>query len=79
MTNPLQKYVDALDKPKQEEFVQQPITVPEANYLLKSLDYLAIFADRNSEPDLVEQPIHDYLEGKILDIAHYAPEEDTRG
>ena len=79
MTNPLQKYVDALDKPKQEEFVQQPITVPEANYLLKSLDYLAIFAKKHDEPALVEQPMHDNLEGKILDIAHYAPEEDTRG
>ncbi len=36
--NPLQKYVDALEHPK--DFVQPVITPTLAQYVLKALDYL---------------------------------------
>jgi hypothetical protein len=64
--NPLQKYVDNIDNP--QEYVQPLLSVEEGQYLLKSLDILAIRAE-----DYVEQPMHEELEQKMTDIILEAP------
>lgn len=75
MTNPLQKYVDQLDKP----YVQKPLTPRVAQYILKALDYLHIYSQKNNSPALVEQPLHDQTEADMIDIISYAPEEESDG
>ena len=70
--NPLQKYVDALDNPK--EFVQPDITPALAQYVLKALDYLEITGA--SQPGLVEREHHDAAESIMIDIISYAPEDE---
>jgi len=69
--NPLQKYVDALDK--KAPFIQPTINPTEAQYLLKALDFLQIWSTEHENK--VEQPIHDELEGKLTDIILDATEE----
>jgi hypothetical protein len=64
--NPLQKHVDNIDNP--QEYVQPLLSVEEGQYLLKSLDILAIRAE-----DYVEQPMHEELEQKMTDIILEAP------
>jgi len=75
MTNPLQKYVDKLDQP----YVQPPLTPRVAQYILKALDYLHIYSQKNNEPALIEQPLHEDTEAMITDVIMYAPEEDDDG
>lgn len=75
MTNPLQKYVDALDKP----YVQKPLTPRVAQYILKALDYLHIYSQKNNAPALVEQPLHDQTEADMIDVIQYASEEESDG
>lgn len=70
--NPLQKYVDALDGPK--EFVQPVITPALAQYVLKALDYLEISGA--SQQGLVEREHHDAAESIMIDIISYAPEDE---
>jgi hypothetical protein len=73
--NPLQKYVDELDK----EYVQPALTAQGGQYLLKALDYLVIYANRHEQPELVEQPRHDDLEDMLTNVIMHAPEEDVDG
>ena len=73
--NPLQKYLDQLEKP----YEQPPLTPRVAQYLLKALDYLHIYATKNNTPALVEQPLHDDTEALLTDVIMYAPEEETDG
>jgi len=75
MTNPLQKYVDKLDQP----YVQPPLTPRVAQYILKALDYLHIYSQKNNEPALIEQPLHEDTEAMITDVIMYAPEEESDG
>ena len=70
--NPLQKYVDALDNPK--EFVQPVITPTLAQYVLKALDYLEITGA--SHPGLVEREHHDTAESIMIDIISYALDDE---
>ena len=70
--NPLQKYVDAIDK----EYVQPALTAQVGQYLLKALDYLVIYANKHDQPELVEQPRHDDTEAMLTDVIMYAPEEE---
>lgn len=74
MENPLQKYVDALDK--QASYVQPPLTPRVAQYILKALDYLHIYSVKHGESALIEQPLHDKTEAMITDVIMYSPEED---
>lgn len=76
MTNPLQKYVDALDNPV--PYVQKPLTPRVAQYILKALDYLHIYSEKHQQPELVE-PIHDQVEADMVDVIAYAPEEEDDG
>jgi hypothetical protein len=69
MTNPLSKYLD-------QSYVQQPLTPRVAQYILKALDYLHIYSQKHNEPALIEQPLHDEVEGLITDVIIYAPEEN---
>jgi hypothetical protein len=73
--NPLQKYVDQFDKP----YVQAPLTPRVAQYILKALDYLHIYAQKQDEPALIEQPLHSEIEDEMVDIIAYAPEEQGDG
>lgn len=73
--NPLQKYLDQLETP----YEQPPLTPRVAQYLLKALDYLHIYATKNQTPALVEQPLHDQVEATLTDVIMYAPEEETDG
>jgi hypothetical protein len=77
MTNPLQKYVDALDNPV--PYQQKQITPRVAQYILKALDYLHIYSQKHDAPLLVEQPLHDQTEADMIDIIQYAPEEESNG
>ena len=77
MTNPLQKYVDALDNPV--PYVQKQITPRVAQYILKALDYLHIYSTERNVSALVEQPLHDQTEADMVDIIQYAPEEESDG
>lgn len=69
--NPLQKYVDAIDK--QELYVQPTISVRLAQYLLKSLDYLQIHAQHTDNPSIVEPDLHSEGEDAMTDIVLDAP------
>lgn len=70
--NPLQKYVEAIDNPK--EFVQPNISPALAQYIVKALDYLAIAA--STQPDLIEPKYHDRAESIMVDILCLAPEDE---
>ena len=70
MTNPLRKYVD------QPPYVQPTLTPRVAQYILKALDYLHIYSQKHDEPALIEQPLHEEVEGIITDVIIYAPEEN---
>jgi hypothetical protein len=69
MTNPLRKYLD-------QSYVQPPLTPRVAQYILKALDYLHIYSQKNNEPALIEQELHEEAEGLITDVIIYAPEEN---
>jgi hypothetical protein len=69
MTNPLEKYLD-------QSYVQKPLTPRVAQYILKALDYLHIYSQKNNEPALIEQPLHDDAEAIVTDVIIYAPEEN---
>jgi hypothetical protein len=47
-----------------------------AQYILKALDYLHIYSQKHDEPALIEQPLHDEVEGLITDVIIYTPEEN---
>lgn len=70
--NPLQKYVEAIDNPK--EFVQPSISPALAQYIVKALDYLAITA--STQPDLIEPKHHEVAEAIMVDIICLAPENE---
>jgi hypothetical protein len=70
--NPLQKYVDAIDNPK--EFVQPSMSPALAQYIVKALDYLAIAA--STQPDLIEPKHHEMAESIMVDIICLAPEDE---
>lgn len=70
-TNPLQKYVDALDNPPA---YNPPLINPtQAQYIIKALDYLKIWSQEHD--DVVEQPLHDQVEEMMVDIVALAPED----
>ena len=69
--NPLQKYVDAIDNPT--PYVQPPLHPAEGQYILKALDFLVIYATNENRHELIEQPMHETLEGKMVDIIADAP------
>jgi hypothetical protein len=67
--NPLSKYLN-------QSYVQPPLKPRVAQYLLKALDYLHIYSQKNNEPALIEQELHEEAEGLITDVIIYAPEEN---
>ena len=69
-TNPLQKYVEALDYPT--PFIPPVINPTQAQYVIKALDYLKIWSQEHD--DVVEQPLHDQVEEIMVDIVALAPE-----
>lgn len=73
--NPLQKYVDEFDR----RGFQPPLSAEDGQYLLKALDYLVIYSEKNNQPELVEQPRHDKLEESMTDITLYSREESNDG
>lgn len=77
MTNPLQQHVDNIDNPA--EYVPPTLTPRVAQYLLKALDYLHIYAKKHGVPLLIEPELHDTAEQAMTDIILEAPEEDTNG
>jgi hypothetical protein len=77
MTNPLQKYVDALDNP--QPYAQKALTPRVAQYVLKALDYLHIYSTKHNEPALIEQPLHSEVENDMVDVIYHAPEEESDG
>lgn len=64
--NPLQKYVDAIDNPT--PYVQAHISQPIAQYFLKALDYLHIYAQKFDQPEIIEPALHEEAEGIVTDI-----------
>lgn len=68
--NPLQKYVDAFDYPP--AYTPPVIHPTQAQYLIKALDYLKIWSQKND--DVVEQPLHDQVEEIMIEIVALAPE-----
>jgi hypothetical protein len=77
MENPLQKYVDALDNPT--AYTQPNISIRVANYIIKALDYLHIYAGEKDQPELIESDIHQEAEEAMVDIVALAPEEIPNG
>jgi hypothetical protein len=77
MENPLQKYVDALDNPT--PYTQPNISVRVANYIIKALDHLHIYAGEKDQPELIESEIHQEAEDAMVDIVVSAPEEVSNG
>jgi hypothetical protein len=77
MENPLQKYVDALDNPT--PYTQPNISIRVANYIIKALDYLHIYAGEKDQPELIESGIHQEAEEAMVDIVALAPEEIPNG
>lgn len=70
----LEEVLDLFEKSK--SYVQPPLKSQEGQYLLKALDYLVIHSKQTNQPDLVEQPRHEELEGMMTDVIMYAEEED---
>jgi hypothetical protein len=77
MTNPLQKYVDAIDN--KQPYVQPTITPKVAQYILKALDYLHIFAQKHDVPEIIEPELQAESEELMTHIILEAPEEETNG
>jgi len=77
MENPLQKYVDELDNPT--PYTQPTISIRVANYIIKALDYLHIYAGDKDEPELIESDVHKEAEEAMADIVILSPEETTNG
>lgn len=77
MDNPLQKYAEELDNPT--PFVSPKISIRMANYIIKALDYLHIYAGEKDEPELIESDIHKEVEEAMVDIVVLSPEENTNG
>jgi len=77
MENPLQKYVDALDNPT--PYTQPNISIRMANYIIKALDYLHIYASEKDQPEIIESDIHQEAEEAMVDIVALAPEEVANG
>jgi hypothetical protein len=77
MENPLQKYVDALDNPT--PYTQPNISIRVANYIIKALDYLHIYAGEKDQPELIESGVHQEAEEAMVDIVALAPEEIPNG
>jgi len=77
MENPLQKYVDALDNPT--PYTQPNISIRVANYIIKAIDYLHIYAGEKDQPELIESGIHQEAEEAMVDIVALAPEEIPNG
>jgi hypothetical protein len=77
MENPLQKYADELDNPT--PFAAPKISIRMANYIIKALDYLHIYAGEKDEPELIESDIHKEAEEAMVDIVVLSPEENTNG
>jgi hypothetical protein len=75
--NPLQKYADELDNPT--PFAAPKISIRMANYIIKALDYLHIYAGEKDEPELIESDIHKEAEEAMVDIVVLSPEENTNG
>ena len=73
MPNPLEKYL------RKEAYVVRPLTPRAAQYILKALDYLHIYSVKHNEPALIEQPLHEDIEGMVTDVIIYASEEETDG
>lgn len=79
MENPLQKYVDALDK--EQLYVQPHISVRLAQYIQKALDYLHIYAQKVDDPSVIEPELHKEADDVMIDIILDAPlpEEQPNG
>jgi hypothetical protein len=77
MDNPLQKYAEELDNPT--PFAAPKISIRMANYIIKALDYLHIYAGEKDEPELIESDIHKEAEEAMVDIVVLSPEENTNG
>jgi hypothetical protein len=77
MENPLQKYADELDNPT--PFAAPKISIRMANYIIKALDYLHIYAGEKDEPELIESDIHKEAEEAMVDIVVLSPKENTNG
>jgi hypothetical protein len=75
--NPLQKYVDAVDDAP--TFIQPRITPRLAQYILKALDYLHIYAQKFDTPEIIEPEYQVQAEEIMTDIILEAPEELTNG
>jgi hypothetical protein len=75
--NPLKKYVEALDNPT--PYTQPNISIRVANYIIKALDYLHIYAGEKDQPELIESDIHQEAEEAMVDIVALAPEEIPNG
>jgi hypothetical protein len=75
--NPLQKYVEALDNPT--PYTQPNISIRVANYIIKALDYLHIYAGEKDQPELIESDIHQEAEEAMVDIVALAPEGIPNG
>jgi hypothetical protein len=50
-----------------------------ANYIIKALDYLHIYAGEKDEPELIESDIHKETEEAMVDIVVMSPEEIPNG
>jgi len=77
MDNPLQKYAKELDNPT--PFAAPKISIRMANYIIKALDYLHIYAGEKDEPELIESDVHKEAEEAMVDIVVLSPEENTNG
>jgi len=77
MDNPLQKYAEELDNPT--PFAAPKISIRMANYIIKALDYLHIYAGEKDEPELIESDVHKEAEEAMVDIVVLSPEENTNG
>jgi hypothetical protein len=77
MENPLQKYAEELDNPT--PFAAPKISIRMANYIIKALDYLHIYAGEKDEPELIESDIHKEAEEAMVDIVVLSPKENTNG
>lgn len=75
MTNPLKKYVDALDNPVQYE--QPKLTRPDAHYLMRALDVLRVWTRRDESLNHFYQvEPHRKLDAMMCDIIMYSPEDN---
>jgi len=77
MDNTLQKYAKELDNPT--PFAAPKISIRMANYIIKALDYLHIYAGEKDEPELIESDVHKEAEEAMVDIVVLSPEENTNG